>query len=47
MSGVDNLLGLDWLDCSGRLGEENLVLLFATDTGYTWAATLIRWGSAQ
>ena len=47
MSGVDNLLGLDRLDRSGRLGDGDLVLLLAAGTGYTWAATLIRWGSAQ
>jgi 3-oxoacyl-[acyl-carrier-protein] synthase-3 len=43
MSGVDPILALDraWRD--GRLAAGDLVLLLAAGTGYTWAATCIRW----
>jgi 3-oxoacyl-[acyl-carrier-protein] synthase-3 len=44
MSGVDPLLSLDRLWRAGRLGEGDLVLLLAAGTGYTWAATVVRWG---
>jgi 3-oxoacyl-[acyl-carrier-protein] synthase-3 len=45
MSGVDPLLALD--RASGDLAEGNLVLLLAAGTGYTWAASVLRWGAAQ
>ncbi len=45
MSGVDNLLGLDRLARSGRLGDGDVVLLLAAGTGYTWAATVLQWGA--
>lgn len=44
MSGVDNLLGLDRLARAGRLADGDVVLLLAAGTGYTWAATVLRWG---
>ena len=44
MSGVDPLLGLDRAVRSGAVGSGDLVLLLAAGTGYTWAATAIRWG---
>ncbi|HSZ42240.1 MAG TPA: 3-oxoacyl-ACP synthase [Trebonia sp.] len=44
MSGVDNLLGLDRLARAGRLTDGDVVLLLAAGIGYTWAATVVRWG---
>jgi 3-oxoacyl-[acyl-carrier-protein] synthase III len=46
MSGVDSLLALDRAARAGRLNDGDLVLLLAAGTGYTWAATVIRWGEA-
>jgi len=45
MSGVDNLLGLDRLARDGRLADGDVVLLLAAGTGFTWAATAVRWGT--
>lgn len=47
MSGVDNLLGLDRLARGGRLRDGDVVLLLAAGIGYTWAATVVRWGRAS
>jgi 3-oxoacyl-[acyl-carrier-protein] synthase-3 len=44
MSGVDPLLGLDRAARAGELRDGELVLLLAAGTGYTWAASVIRWG---
>jgi 3-oxoacyl-[acyl-carrier-protein] synthase-3 len=46
MSGVDPLLGLDRAARAGRLRDGDLVLLLSAGTGYTWAATAVRWGPA-
>jgi 3-oxoacyl-[acyl-carrier-protein] synthase-3 len=46
MSGVDPLLGLDRAARAGELRDGELVLLLAAGTGYTWAATAVRWGEA-
>jgi 3-oxoacyl-[acyl-carrier-protein] synthase-3 len=46
MSGVDPLLALDRAARAGELGDGDLVLLLAAGTGYTWAATVVRWGEA-
>ena len=46
MSGVDPLLALDRAARAGDVGEGDLVLLLAAGTGYTWAATAVRWGAA-
>jgi 3-oxoacyl-[acyl-carrier-protein] synthase III len=43
MSGVDSLLALDRAARAGELDEGDLVLLLAAGTGYTWAATVLRW----
>ena len=43
MSGVDPLLALDRAARAGELAEGDLVLLLAAGTGYTWAASVIRW----
>ena len=43
MSGVDPLLALDRADRAGELDDGDLVLLLAAGTGYTWAASVIRW----
>jgi 3-oxoacyl-[acyl-carrier-protein] synthase-3 len=44
MSGVDPLLALDRLNRAGKLRDGHLVLLLAAGTGYTWAASVLRWG---
>lgn len=46
MSGVDPLLALDRAVAAGRVTDGDLVLLLAAGTGYTWAATVLRWGPA-
>jgi 3-oxoacyl-[acyl-carrier-protein] synthase III len=43
MSGVDSLLALDRASRAGELSEGDLALLLAAGTGYTWAASVIRW----
>jgi 3-oxoacyl-[acyl-carrier-protein] synthase-3 len=45
MSGVDPLLALDRAARSGDLRDGELVLLLAAGTGYTWAASVVRWGA--
>jgi 3-oxoacyl-[acyl-carrier-protein] synthase III len=47
MSGVDPLLALDRAARSGELTDGDLVLLLAAGTGYTWAATVVRWGRGE
>jgi 3-oxoacyl-[acyl-carrier-protein] synthase III len=47
MSGVDPLLALDRASRAGELADGDLVLLLAAGTGYTWAATVVRWGPAR
>jgi 3-oxoacyl-[acyl-carrier-protein] synthase-3 len=44
MSGVDPLLALDRAARTDLLADGDLVLLLAAGTGYTWAASVIRWG---
>jgi len=44
MSGVDPLLALDRAARAGELRDGDLVLLLAAGTGYTWAASVVRWG---
>jgi 3-oxoacyl-[acyl-carrier-protein] synthase-3 len=44
MSGVDPLLAFDRAARAGSLAVGDLVLLLAAGTGYTWAASVIRWG---
>jgi 3-oxoacyl-[acyl-carrier-protein] synthase-3 len=46
MSGVDPLLGLDRAVRDGRVKDGDLVLLLSAGTGYTWAASVVRWGEA-
>ena len=46
MSGVDPVLALDRANAAGELAEGDLVLLLAAGTGYTWAASVVRWGQA-
>jgi 3-oxoacyl-[acyl-carrier-protein] synthase-3 len=46
MSGVDPLLALDRAARDGKLSEGDVVLLLAAGTGYTWAASVVRWGAA-
>jgi 3-oxoacyl-[acyl-carrier-protein] synthase-3 len=45
MSGVDSLLGLDRAVRGGRVRDGDVVLLLAAGTGYTWAASVVRWGA--
>lgn len=40
---LDPLLALDRADREGRLADGDLVLLLAAGTGYTWAASVVRW----
>ena len=47
MSGVDSLLALDRAVRDGRVGDGDAVLLLAAGTGYTWAATVVRWGELR
>ena len=44
MSGVDPLLALDRAVRAGEVADGDLVLLLAAGTGYTWAASVVRWG---
>ena len=44
ISGADPLIGLDRAARAGELGDGELVLLLAAGTGYTWAASVVRWG---
>jgi 3-oxoacyl-[acyl-carrier-protein] synthase-3 len=44
MSGVDPLLALDRAARGGELADGDLVLMLAAGTGYTWAASVVRWG---
>jgi 3-oxoacyl-[acyl-carrier-protein] synthase III len=44
MSGVDPLLALDRAARAGALADGDVVLLLAAGTGYTWAASVVRWG---
>jgi 3-oxoacyl-[acyl-carrier-protein] synthase-3 len=44
MSGIDPLLALDRAARAGELQDGELVLLLAAGTGYTWAASVVRWG---
>ena len=46
MSGVDPLLALDRAVRAGDIADGDLVLLLAAGTGYTWAASTVRWGRA-
>jgi 3-oxoacyl-[acyl-carrier-protein] synthase-3 len=47
MSGVDPLFALDRAAREGTLSSGDLVLLLAAGTGYTWAASVIRWGPSS
>jgi 3-oxoacyl-[acyl-carrier-protein] synthase-3 len=47
MSGVDPLLGLDRAVRGGRVRDGDIVLLLSAGTGYTWAATVVRWGEVR
>ena len=44
ISGVDPLLALDRAVRAGDVSDGDLVLLLAAGTGYTWAASTVRWG---
>lgn len=44
MSAVDPLFALALARDAGKLRPGDLILLLAAGTGYTWAATAIRWG---
>jgi 3-oxoacyl-[acyl-carrier-protein] synthase-3 len=44
MSGVDSLLSLDRAARAGKVRDGDVVLLLAAGTGYTWAASTVRWG---
>lgn len=44
MSAVDPLLSLSLARDEGRVRDGDVVLLLAAGTGYTWAASVVRWG---
>lgn len=44
MSGVDPLFALDRAVRAGEVLDGDVVLLLAAGTGYTWAASVLRWG---
>ena len=44
VSGADPLIALDRAARAGDLEDGELVLLLAAGTGYTWAASVVRWG---
>ncbi|CAA9432780.1 MAG: 3-oxoacyl-[acyl-carrier-protein] synthase, KASIII [uncultured Pseudonocardia sp.] len=44
MTGVDTLFALDRAARAGRLRPGDHVLMIASGTGCTWAATIVRWG---
>jgi 3-oxoacyl-[acyl-carrier-protein] synthase-3 len=44
VSGADPLLALDRAARAGEFEDGELVLLLAAGTGYTWAASVVRWG---
>jgi 3-oxoacyl-[acyl-carrier-protein] synthase-3 len=46
MSAVDPLMGLHRARERGLLHDGDLVVLLAAGTGYSWAATAVRWGRA-
>lgn len=46
MSALDPLVGLWRAREQGRLQNGDVVLLLAAGTGYSWAATVVRWGRA-
>ena len=46
MSAVDPLFALSIARDEGRLKDGDIALLLAAGTGYTWAATALRWGPA-
>jgi 3-oxoacyl-[acyl-carrier-protein] synthase-3 len=46
MSACDPIFGLDRGRRQGKLRDGDLVVLLAAGTGYTWAATAVRWGPA-
>jgi 3-oxoacyl-[acyl-carrier-protein] synthase III len=44
VSGADPLIALDRAARAGKLADGDFVLLVAAGTGYTWAASVVRWG---
>lgn len=46
MSALDPLLGLARARDRGMLRDGDVVVLLAAGTGYSWAATVVRWGRA-
>ncbi|MDQ3992097.1 MAG: hypothetical protein M3229_00405 [Actinomycetota bacterium] len=45
MSGIDPLVALERASRNGRVRDGDVVLLVAAGTGYTWAASVVRWGA--
>jgi len=46
MSAIDPLLGLSLARDSGLVGDGDVILALAAGTGYSWAATVLRWGAS-
>lgn len=47
MSAIDPILALHRAREQGRVRDGDVVVLLAAGTGYSWAATVIRWGPAR
>ncbi|HVE92419.1 MAG TPA: 3-oxoacyl-ACP synthase [Actinomycetota bacterium] len=45
MSAIDPFIALSLAQDDGHLSDGDLVCILAAGTGYTWAATCLRWGS--
>ncbi len=46
MSAIDPLLGLSLARDEGRVNDGDVCLILAAGTGYSWAASVVRWGEA-
>ncbi len=46
MPALDPCIGLHFANEQGKLQSGNIVVVVSTDTGYTWVATVIRWGKS-
>jgi 3-oxoacyl-[acyl-carrier-protein] synthase-3 len=44
---ADQILALEWGLSCGRVHDGDLIVLAGAGTGYTWAATALRWGGGD
>ncbi|MFA5788053.1 MAG: 3-oxoacyl-ACP synthase [Actinomycetota bacterium] len=47
MSGADPLFSVDRAARAGMLSDGDMVLMLGAGAGYTWAASVLRWGSGE